>query len=91
MGRIDVLVKLHSFKQKKLVTHRRLGAAQRLVQTSRPPVSANDVARHLAQVATAPKDRVNDKNVRDGWRQFLRSLASSAPRLHLLQKTSPVS
>jgi len=58
---------------------RRLGAAQCPVQTSRSPVSAKDVARHLVQVAKAPKDRVHDKNVRDGWRQFLRSSASSAP------------
>ena len=61
MGGITVATELHTLKQEKLVLRRRLGAAQRPVQASRPPVSANSVASHLVQGAKTPKDK-NHKN-----------------------------
>jgi len=57
---------------------RRLGAAQRPVQVSRPPVSANAVASHLVRVGKTPKVQKHEMSVRDGWRQFLRSSSDSA-------------
>ena len=58
---------------------RRLGAAQRPPKSAHPPVTANAVASHLVQVAKAPKERRHERNVRDGWRQYLRSQSISNP------------
>ena len=57
---------------------RRLGAAQRPPKANKPPVSPNQVATHLINVAKAPKDKPFERTVRDSWRQYRRIKSSSA-------------
>ena len=61
---------------------RKLGAAQRPPATKHFPVSANQVASHLVNVAKAPLSKPVKRQVHDEWRQYNRSRSNSNEFVH---------
>ena len=61
---------------------RKLGAAQRPPATKHFPVSANQVASHLVNVAKAPLSKPVKRQVHDEWRQYTRSRSNSYEFVH---------
>ena len=61
---------------------RKLGAAQRPPATKHFPVSANQVASHLVNIAKAPLSKPVKRQVHDEWRQYNRSRSNSNEFVH---------